>query len=60
MVQLLVIAILRQIAPRHNFLIFWYRKIKLDSHIYAILIRFVLEGFVELFLGALLNMELLS
>ena len=60
MVQLLLILILKFLAPGRNRLIYWYRKLKLESHLYAIMIRFVLEGFVELFLGAMLNMELIS
>lgn len=58
--QLITIAILRRVAPRYNSLIYWYRKLSLKQHIYSIVIRFVLEGFVELFLGSLVNLELMS
>ena len=47
-------------APKYNALIYWYRKFSLKAHIYSIVIRFVLEGFVELFLGSLVNLELMS
>ena len=60
MCQLLLIFVLRKVAPKYNVLIYYYRKVKLNDHLNAIMTRFILEGFVELFLSSLINMELLS
>lgn len=57
---MILIAILRRLAPKFNFLINFYRKIKLTQHLNAILTRFILEGFVELFLSSLINLELIA
>lgn len=37
-----------------------YEKVKLSEHIYQLLIRFLLEGYIDLFLGSLLSIELTS
>ena len=58
--QLVLIFVLRKIAPKYNVLIHYYRKIKLNQHLNAVMVRFMLEGFVELLLSSLINMELLS
>lgn len=57
---MIIIAILRRIAPKFNILIHFYRKLKLKQHLNSIIIRFILEGFVEVFLSCLINMELMS
>jgi len=55
--QLILVALLRYIAPRRQSCIKYYRRFKHADHPNAIFARFILEGYIEFLLCGLITVE---